>query len=686
VSKVIWKPGDVPEKITSRKGVGFMPAGNSKLKAYIMLFIVITLPVTLFTDENEDMGSDETEIYEMEDVVVTATRTETEILDVPLHITVITNDVIQASGAKNVAEILALQSGITLQDYGPEGAQQNISIRGSGSNGVLVLINGVRLNDSRSGGMDLSLIPLNSIEKIEIVRGGTSALYGADAVGGIINIITKKRNKRKLEINLENRSYIPGNAVAISEGGIKTEVDEDWMDLFDTQEANVGYSDKIGEADIITCGGVTNAQNEYVWYDSEDTGDYRRKTNAELFKTDLYTGISFPLLSGKWNIAGLFHYSTKGLPGSLTWPSTDAQQTDINGNGSVQYNTKNFFTPCLTMDIKVFYKYATLNYQDPDETYPSEDLHTTNTLGFDTTQEFLYFDQLSFVYGLNFFYDSVESTQIDKRDRTGIGIFLETPIFLTSFFTVTPVIRYDIYSDFPNDITFKLGSVYNISDSASIKSCISKAYRAPTFNDLYWPVSGNTDLVSETAYNADIGFSLVRDQISIDLFGYIRWMKDEIKWNPDESGTWRPFNLGETLYPGIESSFRITLWERVKLNMNYTFIYSFVLKGRETEYTFKDNMRVPYVPVHSASIGFEYKDKGNTLELNTRLESERWHDETNDTRINPYWLMNVKYERFISDNFNISFGVENISTGTIQTINGYPMPPVSIKTGIELLF
>ncbi|MBN2440337.1 MAG: TonB-dependent receptor [Spirochaetales bacterium] len=662
-----------------------MPTKIKNVQCFIILLIIITLPFSLFS-QSEDTEDEESEDYELEKVTVTATKTETEILDVPAHISVITKEDIEDAGVSSVAEIVAQHSGITIQDYGPEGAQTNISIRGSGSKSVLVLLNGVRLNDSRGGGMDLSLISLSSVEKIEILRGGTSALYGADAVGGIVNIITKKENDRKFEIKMGNRSYIPGDAFEVSEGGEQTEVDTNWMNLIDAQEGSISYSDKVDDVHFIVCGDVSHAQNEYVWYDNSDSDDYRRKTNAELLKTNLYTSILFPLFSGELNMTGLLHYSNKGLPGSLTWPSIDAEQTDISGNGALYYTTKNFFTPFLTFDMKMFYKYTSLEYKNPDDYYPVDDLHTTNTIGFDLTQEFLYFDLFSLIYGGNFFYDYVKSTRLETKERIGGGIFIEAPLYLTSFFSITPVVRYDIYSDFPNDITFKVGSVFNLSRSASIKMSASKSYRAPTFNDLYWPDSGNPDLVSETGYGGDIGFSLLNDQVGLDLFGFIRWMQDEIQWSPNESGMWRPLNLGETLYPGLESALHIRVWERVVLNVNYTFNYSFVLKGSNTDYSLEDDLRVPYVPLHTVNLGIEYKDKKNLISVNSRIESERWDDEGNSIRIDPYWIMNASFKRIISNNVTLSFGVYNISTETGQTINEYPLPPVSFKTGIEITF
>jgi outer membrane cobalamin receptor len=127
----------------------------------------------------------------VEKIVVTATRIAGTILASPDHITVVSGE--ELAGALSVAEALGRAAGVSVSDSGAVGAVQSVNIRGSAAAQVLVLVDGVRLNDSRQGAPDLSQLPVENIERIEIVRGGTSALYGADAVAGVVNIITKDK-------------------------------------------------------------------------------------------------------------------------------------------------------------------------------------------------------------------------------------------------------------------------------------------------------------------------------------------------------------------------------------------------------------------------------------------------------------------------------------------------------------
>ncbi|NTW59632.1 MAG: TonB-dependent receptor, partial [Nitrospirae bacterium] len=131
---------------------------------------------------------------QLKEVVVTATKTEKDPQDVTQSVTVLTGAAIKRSGAVNVSEAVRTATGVAVSDQGPIGALTTATIRGANYSQVLVLLDGIRMNSPRDGGVDLSALPvsLDDIDRIEIVRGPGSALYGADAMGGVVNIITKQ--------------------------------------------------------------------------------------------------------------------------------------------------------------------------------------------------------------------------------------------------------------------------------------------------------------------------------------------------------------------------------------------------------------------------------------------------------------------------------------------------------------
>jgi len=130
-------------------------------------------------------------------IVVTATRGKSLTSEVPASVDVIGRETIETLSPQNMAEVLDNIQGVFIKDYGGIGGTKSISLRGSSAEQVLVLMDGQRLNNAQNGQVDFSTISTEGVEKIEIIRGGSSALYGADAVGGVVNIITKKHHREE---------------------------------------------------------------------------------------------------------------------------------------------------------------------------------------------------------------------------------------------------------------------------------------------------------------------------------------------------------------------------------------------------------------------------------------------------------------------------------------------------------
>jgi outer membrane cobalamin receptor len=135
-------------------------------------------------------------IYELDEIVVTATRYPAALQDIALATVVIDKEELDKLNAISVGEVLQAYAGADIKDYGNPGSVSSISIRGIPANGTLVLVNGHPLNLITVGMADLSAININTVERIEIVKGPVSSLYGANGIGGAVNIITTKDYKK----------------------------------------------------------------------------------------------------------------------------------------------------------------------------------------------------------------------------------------------------------------------------------------------------------------------------------------------------------------------------------------------------------------------------------------------------------------------------------------------------------
>ena len=253
-------------------------------KIRVMVFWAGLLLLTLGYNPGQTSAEEKEEVPVLQEVVVTATRQEEEIRKIPANVTVITEEDIENSNAKTVLDLLRSEEGIVVRDLLGNGKTAQVDLRGFGETGpfnTLVMVDGRRVNEIDLSGADWAQIPLEQIERIEIVRGTGTVLYGDNAVGGVINIITKP----------------PAEKLTATVGTI------------------AGSYERIkGQASV--GGGYENiAGSLYASYESTD--GYRR--NNEFRTRDVGGKIVFdPTEYLSLNLSGSYHSDDYGLPGPLT--------------------------------------------------------------------------------------------------------------------------------------------------------------------------------------------------------------------------------------------------------------------------------------------------------------------------------------------------------------------------------
>jgi vitamin B12 transporter len=631
----------------------------------------------------------------LNEIVVTATRVDTDILDSPSAITVIDHQKMLDSGARDVAGVIGTVPGVIVNDYGPEGSTQSVSLRGSTSSQVLVLLDGVRINSSRDGGVDFSSIPMGGIERIEIVRGGASALYGTSAIGGVINIITSIPQKPELTFSMTNGTYLPHAATEVTStfpSTVTAPAGINYADLLDSQNIAFSISGTAGDTGLTGGGSFVRAGNGFTWYDDSQIHDWRRRTNADTLSGNGYLGLTTPLLDGQLALRGTLKAADTGAPGSLTVVSATARQTDTAATGSLAWKTDRFLVDALTLDLKAFYRYYALNYVDPS--YPS--VHHTHTASLDATQKFTLSEQVAAVYGVNGAYEYVDSSNFSgPRDRLTLAGFLSVPYSPTESLTITPSVRYDFFSDFSGSLSYSLSAVLRLAEESSLRASLGSSYLVPTLNELYWYdpsgfTAANPDLKPETSYDGEIGWSWAGRTISLDASLFTRMVINNIVWVYDPLlgpfGTYLPKNLTRTLFPGAElhGTYRVT--EEISLEASYTFLYSFLLNDGTSELSLADNRRVLYAPLHSAALKARYAGKVHAFGVELRYVSKEYTDSANSdaTALPDYFLADASYRFTATENVTLTLTLKNIFNSLYYTQGGYPMPPFSVETGVSV--
>jgi vitamin B12 transporter len=639
----------------------------------------------------------------LDEVVVTATRVDSTILDSPSSISVISARQIADSGATDVSQVINGQPGVEVKDYGAEGATKSVSVRGSTSSQVLVLLDGIRLNSSRDGEVDLSSIPIEMVDHIEIVRGGESALYGSSAIGGVVNIITKKAEKPAISLSLTNESYIPHAANSVDEvlqpfpqppTYPQTAVAANPMDLLDGQNVDLSLQGKLGAVGLIGGGSFVRAANGFTWNDTTGINAWRRRNNADALAASGYAGISALFLGGELSAKGIFQASDTGVPGSLTTISQTARQDAASASAAAAWKTGRFLADALTLDLKGFYRYSQLGYNDP--AYPPASLHQTHTASFDATQKLTLSDWISAVYGGNVSYDYAQSTNFAApHDRLDVAGFLSLPVTLFDMLTISLSGRYDYFSDFPGSPSGSLSAVLRLSDVSSLRASFGSAYRVPALNDLYWYdpsgfTAANPNLRPETSYSAELGWALLRKELALDASVFVRQLFDNIIWLYDPAvgpfGTYLPENLTRTLTPGAELHAKAAVTDTISVEMSYTFLYSLLLNDGTSALTLADNRRVPYSPMHSVAAGARYAGKIIGLGVDLRYMSEQFTDTANSASaaMPGYFLANADFRFSAGNSIAFTLGLKNLFNALYYTQLGYPMPPFSFVTGVNV--
>ena len=547
----------------------------------------------------------------LEKIVITPVRYAQETQKIASSMSLITQQEIKDLNAQTVPDILRLQTGLVVRDYYGNGTKASVDLRGfgetAGSN-TLILVDGRRINEIDLSGVDWTQIPLDRVERIEIVRGANSVLYGDNAVGGVINVITKTgKGKPHFEFESTFGSY---------------DMNKQKLSISGSQK-NLSYFFNLSRSS--TDGYRKNS-------------DYKDNDFYSKFIYDLSDDISLSLSSG-------FHDSDYGLPGSLresqlaTSSRRDSMYMDDNAGEEDYYiltDSRIKFLDNNEFALPISFRKRYMN------TYWGTGGWGVNRSGIDTigicpklilnTNIFKRPNITNF--GLDFY--KVDSTLRDYSlagaktgdsdvDKKSLGVYLQNDfsIFDNLIFNTGyryEKVRYDFdYLDFTgmytnvDDLTkfkeqvFKTGLVYGYKDNCSVFLNIAKSYRLPVteefmrYNFFAWPFGRyiNKSLVPQRALNYEIGFTNVFDsKLETSLTGFLMKLKNELYFNPV---TFNNENYDKTEHRGLEMGWKLNMLENLSLFGNYTFTEAILDRGMY------NNNQIPAVPRHKATFGLNWK-------------------------------------------------------------------------------
>lgn len=612
-------------------------------------------------------------VLEYNDIItVTSTRGPSLVTDVPASVNVLDLDNPEYQAAQDLGEILQNIQGVFIKDQGGLGSTKTLSLRGSTSGQVVVLLDGQRINNPQTGEVDLSMLSLEGVKKIEVVRGSNSALYGADAIGGVINIITRSEEKPQ----------------------------EGWRGSMKTTGASFGTMALESSLnifpkrlDISASGKYLRSEGNFTFTDNYGQTKTRYNADVESFELQgrIATTVGEGLFAPHLDASARHLEAERGAPGTIEPYYYRARMWDKQNQATLLL-TKKVFSPCHELQWQTYY-YDTWNRYFNDESLQKIDSRfKTRTAGSELQMRSILKEENTLTYGMGFRLDYMKNLQLStEKERTSAYLFTVSenqipvhPLTLQKI-SLVPSIRYDWNSDYTNRFSPKMGVVFNWGETwlTSLKMNVGLSYRAPTFNDLYWPedawTKGNPDLKPENGMDWDIGIRLnypILNNVYFESTYFENYLSNLIIWQ-EKAGLWMPDNVQSARIRGVENSIKFSpLKNYLTLQANYTYMDARnTHKNIPAEY----NKILVYRPQHIVNVSLTTRFGHFYGMYSYQYISRRYTDVTNvwKNSLEPYHLSHISggYQiPFKAVTLNIHAQIKNVFNTEYRVIKNMPIP------------
>lgn len=611
----------------------------------------------------------------LDEIVVTATRTEKLLKDVPISTEVISREDIEESGAEDISEILEEKAGIRVRKS--EGHGWGVQLQGLDAEYVLILVDGEEVIGRTAGLVDLRQIPIESIDHIEIVKGASSSLYGSEAMGGVINIITKtasaplaarftttfgshdkKDPRATLEFNQQGLSGILTASRNLSDG-------------FDMDKSDVAHNGSPYEKTNLT-GKLT----------------YDLSSNAKLtFSGYLYDETYRPVSISRGNVF-------------------DTEAREKRKHGSLTLHWK----PDALSNVKIKF-YATDYDRDTDKSFRTierldRSFAEENQIRGELVFSRLFMGKHLLTVGLDAFRESFEaketstvSTEVNETPHQSENtkvVYLQDEIQLFEPLTLVVGGRLDHHSAFGSHFSPKVNLHYKFSENVSLRGSYGQGFRAPSIKDLHrtfinfafgYQVLGNTDLQPETSTSFNFGVDFRwRDNILGKVNVFRNDLHDAIRANfagmVENRLNFVQQNIGEAFTEGVETEIQAHFARYFSIAVSHAYVWS---EDKET------GDELTGVSRNTADWKLEFNHKPIGFNANIRGEYDGgWlftsgHGQNVQINRSPsYVTWDFRLSQKLSRYFKLHFGVDNIFDW--QEINFEPRPGREVYGGFSLSY
>ena len=592
-------------------------------KSFLSLAIAGAMSTSFIASANAESDAKDIEV-----LTVTATRSSLNIDDALTSQVVITREDIELANPISVLDLLSSVPSIDVAINGGKGQNSSIFMRGTNSDHTLVLVDGVRVSSATSGGTSFSTISPEMIERIEIVQGPRAALWGSDAIGGVIQIFTRQLADGEFFAGASfgtdsYKKYKAGVGITHGDGQTTVTVSKEQSDGFDVQEGTETDDDGYDFTSVAIRGQQKVTDDFSVdWLLSSDSGDNE------------FDG----------------SYQNESDIKNHAWLVRANYQTDINGIGN-----RTVFSVGQNRDSAEGLKDG-----------GSKGLYETRRNQYSVVNNSELSDDLQLNIGVDHYQDDVSHSKttyaVTKRNSTG---FFAHTLYSKNAWTYEATVRRDTVEDTKSENTYNLGLGYKFSDDSRIFVNHGTGFKAPTFNDLYFPFSGNDKLVSEFSKSSEIFFETKLEDINVSWNFYHSNVDNLIIWDGE-----KPDNIEETEINGLEFALNFNKLGGIHdFNMSYTEAED---KSTKKQLIRRAKEKFNYkftTSISAADLYVEYQFVGSRLDRG-------------DVELGSYQLVNLGLNYDITESLSLSSRVTNLLDKEYQTANTYNTQERAFYLGI----
>ena len=615
----------------------------------------LAIVVSLATTGLVSIAQANDDAYTLDKVVVTATRTAQTVDETLAPVTVITRKEIERSQATDVTELLKKVPGVQINRNGGPGSITTTFIRGASSSQTLVLIDGQRLNNATAGTPEFQYLNPDQIDRIEVVRGPRSSLYGADAMGGVIQIFTRKgQGDPQLTVKAGTGSRHT-NELGLNYGG-KTN--------------NTRYN---LAANFYETSGFDSTNDKFPANSGANLDDdaYRNKSITANVSHKLHSGVEVGVSYSHQQ--GKAEYDGYVIDSNFIYhpfsPYTLFKTTTLNTYASMPVN--NIWLSRIDVGYSE-HKSKQLGKNDSPSAPYTPNFYETRRISALWQNDIEWSDTQLLTTGIDFYQDKVDGSTVyqnpgsgDKEDsRYNVAGFIQNQSEF-GWSDLQLGLRRDKNEAYGYQTTGNIAWGFELPKSMRLIASYGTAYRAPTFNDLYYPDSGNPNLKPESSKNSELE---LRGQHNVGKWSVSLFQNDIddlIAWAPTPSGLWKPSNVDKARIRGIEASISTTLkqWD---ITASVTLLdpkdtrRETILQRRAKQYMTLDADR----SYGKFSLGGTFKAQGHSYD-----------DVDNNVRVAGFATIDVRTAYKINKELTAQLKATNLLDKKYQTANGYNAEP-----------